>query len=84
MRKLVSLDKKVTFNVTEFFMLINGWEYFVLERDENCPPNCETCLVYGDEIEAGDVYLPEVAPYLTCKSKDLSEVMPPPGYVWAS
>lgn len=83
MRKLIS-SYGVTFHVTEFFMISNGWEYFVLEDDANLPPNCKTCLVYGDEIEAGDVYLPEVAPHIVCKSKDLSHVMPPPGYKWTT
>lgn len=40
------------------------------------------CYVMGDENEMGDVWMPEIEPYIRVRTKKLEEVMPPPGYDW--
>lgn len=68
--------------VTEHIILKNFWEYYVLKRGKE-PNRIRFCLVMGVETEMGDVDMEEIRPYVMTRTKDLSEVMPPPGWSWA-
>lgn len=66
-------------DVTELIMLQNGWEYYVIgERTEDI----FNALVYGFEIEMGDVSYEEIKPYIVAQSKDLSDTFPIPDGEW--
>ncbi len=82
MRKLVDRSGHVL-RVVEFFMVRNMWEYYVLEAKTNTD-DIKLCLVLGAENEIGDVSMSEVKPYVISRERDLSKVMPAPGYSWAS
>lgn len=81
MRKMQKIDSKTILEVKEHIILKNFWEYYVLESDTNTD-DIKLCLVLGDENEIGDVYIPEIKPYIISKTKNLSEVMPAPNYNW--
>jgi hypothetical protein len=40
------------------------------------------CLVWGDEVELGDVDIEEIKPYIVTRTTDLAEVEPPKGFRW--
>ncbi len=69
-------------NVIEHIILTNFWEYYVTE--DNYGEGIQFCLVLGDYDELGDVYLPELEPYIVSRTKRLDSVMPAPGWEWES
>lgn len=69
-------------NITQHIILRNGWEYYVTDCKHNA--NTYQCLVMGFETEIGDVYLPEIQPYIVSRTKDLSDVMPCQDWTWVS
>lgn len=71
--------------VIKHIILKNFWEYYIIAADTNDTENqVYLCLVLGEETELGDVYLPEIKPYLASITSNLSEVMPAPGWAWAA
>jgi hypothetical protein len=81
MRKMRNKDGH-TINVIEHIILRNFWEYYV--TDQNYGEGLQFCLVLGDYEELGDVYLPELSPYIVSRTKKLASVMPAPGWEWES
>lgn len=80
MRQLISkYGSKI--NVIEHIILKNGWEYYV--TDNKFDKDTIQCIVMGFETEIGDVYMPEIKPYIASRTRDLSEVAPCEGYEWA-
>lgn len=68
--------------VTEHIILKNGWEYYVTtDRFDN---DTIMCLVMGFETELGDVYMPEIAPYIVSRTKDLTDLAPAQGWEWSA
>lgn len=67
--------------VVEHIILKNMWEYYVLDAPTNTE-DVKLCLVMGFEQEIGDVYLPEIKPYIISRTKNLNEVMPADGCRW--
>jgi hypothetical protein len=70
-----------TINVVEHIILRNGWEYYV--TDEKFDDDTIQCVVMGYETEIGDVYMPEIKPYIVSKTKNLNELAPCQGWEWA-
>lgn len=71
--------------VTRHIVLKNMWEYYV--TDDRFDADTVRCLVVGFETELGDVYLPEIKPYIISdtKSEGLPEgLMAAPGWEWVS
>lgn len=68
-------------NVVEHIILKNGWEYYV--TDEKFDKDTIMCVVMGFETEAGDVYMPEIKPYIVSRTRDLNDLAPAEGYEWA-
>jgi hypothetical protein len=68
-------------NVVEHIILKNGWEYYV--TDDKHDEDTIRCVVMGFETEMGDVYLPEIKPYVVSRTRNLNEVMPATGWKWA-
>ena len=68
-------------NVVEHIIVKNFWEYYVTDEDtgEN---DIKFCLVMGHETELGDVWMPELQPFIITKTKHLKEVMPASGWNW--
>jgi len=69
-------------NVIQHITLSNGWEYYVTtdKHDEEIV----RCVVMGFETEMGDVYLPEIEPYIL-SSKSVTkntELLPATGWQW--
>lgn len=81
MRKLKSSFGDTTINVVRHVILKNFWEYYVTDRDCGNVDLVEA-LVIGFETEIGDVYLPEIRPYIISETRDLNEVMPAPNWEW--
>jgi hypothetical protein len=69
------------FTVHQHIILKNFWEYYLGETDEN---GIAFGYVMGIESEWGDVYLPEIKPYIIgeARANDLWHIMPPEGYRW--
>lgn len=80
MRKMKNKSYGTVVNVTEFAMTRNMWEYFITDNKFNDDIVC--AVVNGFECEMGDVYLPEINPYVLTRSNDLSELAPAPGWEW--
>lgn len=68
-------------NVVEHIILANGWEYYV--TDDKHDDDTVLCLVMGFETELGDVYMPEIKPYVSARTKDLTGLAPATGWEWA-
>lgn len=71
--------------VIGWFNLKNGWEYFVLDSEQEGKDTILFCYVMGFENEFGYVSFNEVKPYLlgmAKKSKDLLDLMPPEDWEW--
>jgi hypothetical protein len=67
-------------NIVSHIILKNGWEYFV--TDNKFDKDTVQCLVMGFETELGDVYLPEIKPYIVSHTNNLSEVIAAIGWEW--
>ena len=72
---------EVVLEVTEHIILKNFWEYYVLEAPTNTA-DTKLCLVCGFEEEIGDVWLPELTPYIIGRTKNLDELLEPRSYRW--
>ena len=68
-------------NVVEHIILKNGWEYFV--TNNKFDKDTVQCLVMGFETELGDVYLPEIKPYIVSRTRNLNDLMPATGWQWS-
>lgn len=69
-------------NIVEHIILKNGWEYYVTNNKFN--KDTVQCLVMGFETELGDVYLPEIKPYIVSRTRDLAGLAAADGWEWAS
>ena len=67
--------------VVQHIILANFWEYYVTDEDTG-DPDVKTCLVLGFENEIGDVYIPEIEPFIRSRTPVLKSVMPAPGWEW--
>tara|TARA_Y100001949_G_scaffold164735_1_gene159864 strand:- start:76 stop:384 length:309 start_codon:yes stop_codon:yes gene_type:complete len=83
-RAMVNDDGTVEVEVVMHIILRNFWEYYIIEPDESrlISTGRVTALVVGDFTEIGDVYLPEITPYIVSRTRDLSEVLPAPQWRW--
>lgn len=83
MRTMVNSKTKEKLKIKEHIILKNFWEYYVIE-DSSVPKmkDIEFCLVMGLEQELGDVYIPEIEPYIISRTKKLQDIMPAQGYRW--
>lgn len=84
MRKMT--NGEMVFNIVEFIMTQNYWEYYVTDDDEvhtEHETSCDIafCLVHGFETELGYVDLNEIAPYITVRTKELT-MQPAIGWKW--
>jgi hypothetical protein len=78
MRKMT--DGKTVVNISEWVILKNFWEYYVIDKwDEK---NCSYCLVDGDFQEIGLVSLDEIKPYISSRTRILTDLQPAPGWNW--
>jgi len=83
MKKMIgnSMGEQGTINVVEHIMTKNMWEFYIMDDPENVrPEGYATALVMGHETEIGDVYLPEIEPYIVSRTTRLDEVFPAPGW----
>lgn len=83
MRLMINPKTGQKLKIKEWFMLKNGWEYYVI-KGPKLEKDIEFCLVLGFEDEMGDVYLPEVAPYVVARTQKLDEVRPAVGWEWGN
>lgn len=81
MRKMKSLKFKAKVNVVEHIILKNGWEYYITDRSD-LPKHIVEAVVMGFETEMGDVYLPEIQPYIRSATNKLDDIMPCDGWEW--
>ena len=81
MRKMT--NGTTTLNVVDHLVLKNGWEYYITDEHADSGTAIRFCLVCGYAIEMGDVYMPELTPYIVSRAKgDLADLMPAPGWQW--
>jgi hypothetical protein len=82
----MSNEHDTTVQVLEHIILRNGWEYYILEREEAgggmVGPNW-FALVVGDYTEMGNVFMPEIEPYIISRTTQLDEILPPPRWRWS-
>ena len=78
-----SMGEVGTVNVVEHIITKNLWEYYILDDPENVrPEGYAAALVMGHETEIGDVYLPEIEPFIASRTTRLDEIFPPVGWSW--
>ena len=69
--------------VVEHIMTKNFWEFYIVETTEGVKPEGHaTAVVVGDYTEFGDVYMPEIEPYIISRTTQLDEIMPAPNWRW--
>ncbi len=87
MRKMrgKSLGEDGICTVVEHIIIKNMWEYYILKIEEDVDPEgYKTALVVGDYTEIGQVYMPEIEPYIVSRTTDLNELQPPPNWEWVT
>ena len=67
--------------IREHIILKNFWEYYITDEYPE-ESEIQNALVMGFETEQGDVYLPEIQPYIISRTKKLDELMPAEGFQW--
>lgn len=77
-----STGSKTILNVVEHIILRNGWEYYVTDQFDADTPDIKLCLVMGHETELGDVYMPELKPYIISRTKNLN-ILPAEEWEWS-
>jgi len=69
-----------TVNVVEWWQTCNFWEYYI--TDDVCTDDIVRAVVYGDEIEIGDISRSEILPYVKTRTNELDGLMPAPEWRW--
>ena len=69
-------------NVTEWWMTINNWEYYITEQIDEDDSDIVFALVLGFEDEMGDISRKEIMPYIRLKTQDLNEIAPATDWRW--
>jgi len=85
MKKMIgnSMGEVGGINVVEHIITKNMWEFYIIDDPENVrPEGYVTALVMGHETEIGDVYLPEIEPYIISRTTQLDQVFPARGWSW--
>ena len=83
MQKIETDGNGTILNIIEHIILRNYWEYYIIEKHQDSKDSeIETALVMGFETEIGDVYMPEIKPYVISRTNNLEGVLPPEGWVW--
>lgn len=67
--------------IRQHIILKNFWEYYITDRYPE-DSEIQEAFVMGFENELGDVYLPEIKPYIISKTNDLEDVAPASGFSW--
>lgn len=67
--------------VFRHLMLRNWWEFYLLDDKEES--DIRSAIVLGHEIEAGDISMKEIRPFIMHSTTELQGIMPPQGYEWA-
>lgn len=71
----------IVINVVEHIIIRNMWEYYITDEKTD-DKDLKFGLVMGFETELGYIYMPELAPYVISKTKNLNEVMAAGGWSW--
>ena len=85
MRKMQSKSGKTTVKVTKHIVLVNLWEYYIVDDDEmkyNEKDDIQFAYVIGHAQEFGSVSMKEVKPFIITETTDLYDVAPAPNWVW--
>ena len=80
MRTAYNETNGIRINVTEHLMTKNLWEFYI--TDDKHSDDIVRALVMGYSTELGDISLAEIKPFVTMRTTDLNEILPPEGYVW--
>lgn len=80
-RKMRRLDTGTVVNVYSFATTRNFWEYYFLDPKPDTSKNMRA-IVLGFNTDMGDVHIPEIEPYLMSFTRDMSDLMPAPGWEW--
>ena len=81
MRRMRNKRTGQTIKIREHIILSNWWEYYVIDGPK-VDKDILFCLVMGFETEMGDVYEPEILPYIRSRSKELELLAPAEGWEW--
>ena len=86
MRKMrgKSLGEDGVCTIVEHIILQNMWEYYILKTDDVWAEGYEMALVVGDYTEIGQVYMPEIEPYITSRTSQLDDLRPAPHWEWVT
>lgn len=82
MRQMKHIKTGQVYDIIEHIILKNAWEYYVINTVENSV-DIKFCFVMGFENEFGDVYLPEIEPYIVSRTcSELHKILPAEGFTW--
>ena len=81
MKKMIK-DKTVL-NIRQHIIIKNFWEYYITDRYEP-ESDIQEALVFGAELELGDISLSELKPYIITLTEldENSVLMPAPNWRW--
>jgi hypothetical protein len=80
-RKMRRVDTGTVVNVYSYATNQMFWEYYFLDPKPDSQKNMRA-IVLGFETDMGDVHIPEIQPYLMSFTRDVSALMPAPGWEW--
>ena len=67
--------------IKEHIILKNFWDYYITDMYDD-DSEIQNAFVMGFENESGDVWMPEIEPYIISRTKKLDEIMPAEGFEW--
>ncbi len=85
MRKMQSKNGKTTVKVTKHIVLVNLWEYYIVDDDEmkyNEKDDIQFAYAVGDAQEFGSVSMKEMKPFIITETTNLNDVAPAPNWIW--
>lgn len=80
-RELRNNDTGKVVTVYGWAITRHAWEYFFTSSAPSADDIVEA-IVYGHEVERGDVSLSEIRPYVMSHTVDLVDLAPPPNWHW--
>ena len=85
MRKMQNKKKTTTVKVTKHIILVNAWEYYVVDDPElefDADNDIQYAYAIGHAQEFGTISIKEMTPFIISDTTKLEEVAPAPDWQW--
>jgi len=84
MRAMKKNESKLILKIREHIITKNLWEYYITDRYKE-GSDTQEAYVLGFEHELGDVYLPDLKPFILSRIEvdKNTDLIPAMGYSWA-